>query len=364
MSLYFGKLLKITIFGESHGTGIGFTADGLPAGEAIDLDALGRFTSRRRAVGSTLTTPRKELDEPEFLSGLYNGKTCGTPLTAVIRNADRRSSDYAKLADLPRPSHADFTAQIKWKGSADLRGGGHFSGRLTAPLVLAGGIALQMLYRRGIRIVSHVRRIGHLTDEPLPESLENLSPEALAAMDFPVLSDEKHAEMSALVAQMRREGDSVGGVIECGVYGLPAGLGGDMFGGIESRLSEVLFGIPAVKGVEFGDGFALSAMRGSQANDPFRMKDGKVTTETNHSGGILGGISTGSPVIFRVGIKPTPSIALPQKTVSLSRGEDDQLVVGGRHDPCIVLRAAPVVEAAAALVMLDLYLEEVGYGAF
>ncbi len=363
MSSSFGKLLKITVFGESHGPAIGFTADGFPAGEAIDLASLKAFTARRQG-GKSLTTSRREADEPEFLSGLYNGKTCGTPLTAVIRNSDHHSADYEALSDLPRPGHADYTAAIKWKGNADLRGGGHFSGRLTAPLTLAGGIALQMLEKRGISVVSHVFRVGDIVDLPLPQTLNEFSAASLAGMDFPVLSDEKHAEMQKLVADMQNKGDSVGGIIECGVYGLPAGLGSDMFGGVESRLSEVLFGIPAVKGLEFGDGFALSSMRGSESNDPYRMKNGQIVTETNHAGGILGGITTGAPVIFRVGFKPTPSIALPQKTVSLSKGENAEVTVGGRHDPCIVLRASPVVEAAAALVMLDLYLEEVGYGAF
>ena len=359
MSSSFGKLLKITVFGESHGPAVGFTADGFPAGEEIDLDALTRFTARRRG-GSALTTARKETDEPEFLSGLYRGRTCGTPLTAILRNADHRSADYEALADLPRPGHADYTAALKWKGNADLRGGGHFSGRLTAPLTLAGGIAIQMLERRGIRVVSHVSQIGDIRDLPLgpfpPAGLENT--------DLPVISPEVHEKMKTLVTSCRKDGDSVGGAIECGIYGLPTGLGNAMFGGVESRLSEVLFGIPAVKGVEFGDGCMLSSLRGSAANDAFRIKDGHVVTETNHAGGILGGITTGAPVIFRVGFKPTPSIALPQETVSLSRNENASVTVTGRHDPCIVLRASPVVEAAAALVILDLYLEEVGYGAF
>ena len=363
MSSEFGKLLRISVFGQSHGKAIGVNIDGLPAGEAIDTDALYAFMRRRKPGGSPLSTPRKEADLPVFLSGLENGVTCGAPLCAIIENSDQHSGDYARLANTPRPSHADYAARVKWGGQADMRGGGHFSGRLTAPLCIAGGIAKQILARRGIYVGAHLASVGTEQDAafPLHPTAELFA--AVAAKSFPVLDDAAGERMQQEILKAREELDSVGGVIECAAVGLPAGLGDPMFDGIENRLAAALFGIPAVKGVEFGLGFGSAQLRGSENNDPFRMECGRVVTETNRAGGILGGITTGMPVTLRVAVKPTPSISKPQQTVDLSTGENAELVIGGRHDPCIAHRAVPVVEAVTAAVLLDILLEG-NYGTF
>ena len=357
MSSEFGNLLKVSVFGQSHGKAIGVVVDGLPAGEAIDLEELDRFLDRRRTGKNRLSTARKESDVPVFLSGLENGVTCGAPLCAVIENSDQHSSDYRELRDKPRPGHADYTAYVKWKGQADMRGGGHFSGRLTAPLCVAGGIARQILARRGVYVGAHLWSVGTERDTPFPLRPTRELFEAVAAKPFPVLDDQAGERMQSLILEARQAQDSVGGVIECAATGMPAGLGDPMFGGVENRLASALFGIPAVKGVEFGDGFAAARARGSENNDPFRMEDGRVVTETNHAGGILGGITSGMPLVLRTAMKPTPSIARPQRTVSLSAGADTELVIHGRHDPCIAHRAVPVVEAVTAAVLLDLLLE-------
>ena len=330
MSSEFGRALRISVFGQSHGRAVGVVMDGLPAGEAVDLEELQRFLNRRRPGKNPLSTARREGDVPEFLSGLENGKTCGAPLCAVIPNTDQRSGDYSELQDKPRPGHADYTAAVKWAGQADMRGGGHFSGRLTAPLCIAGGIARQILARRGVYV---------------------------GAKPLPVLNDHAIEAMETAILAARESQDSVGGTIECAAVGLPAGLGEPMFGGVENRRAAALFGIPAVKGVEFGEGFHAAALRGSENNDAFTVENGLVRTETNHAGGILGGITTGMPLILRVAVKPTPSIGRPQKTVSLSAGETAELTIHGRHDPCIAHRAVPVVEAVTAAVLLDLLLE-------
>ncbi len=357
MSSEFGKLLRVSVFGQSHGRAIGVNIDGLPAGEAVDLEALQAFLDRRRPGRDPLSTPRKETDQAIILSGLADGVTCGAPLCAIIENADQHSQDYRELAEKPRPGHADYTAWVKWAGQADMRGGGHFSGRLTAPLCIAGGIARQILARRGIHVGAHLRSVGMAEDLPFP-----LHPTAdlfaqVAAKAFPVLDDQAGAQMQAQILEARQAQDSVGGVIECAAIGLPPGLGDPMFEGLENRLAAALFGIPAVKGVEFGAGFAAARLRGSVNNDPFTVEDGRIVTESNQSGGILGGITTGMPVVLRVAIKPTPSISRPQQTVALSAGEPAELVVKGRHDPCIAHRAVPVVEAVTATVLLDLLLE-------
>nr|WP_325186228.1 chorismate synthase [uncultured Oscillibacter sp.] len=357
MSSEFGKILRVGVFGQSHGGAVGVTVQGLPAGESIDLEELQRFLDRRKPGTSPLSTARKEADAPEFLSGLEGGKTCGAPLCAVIWNGDQRSSDYGELRDRPRPGHADYTAWVKWDGRADMRGGGHFSGRLTAPLCVAGGIAKQILAHRGVYVGAHLASVGGVRDAPLP-----LHPTAalfaeVAAKPFPVLDDDAGARMQAEILAAKNDLDSVGGVIECAAVGLPAGLGEPMFDGVENRLAAALFGIPAVKGVEFGAGFDAAARRGSENNDPFLMEDGKIRTETNRAGGILGGITTGMPVTLRAAFKPTPSIGRPQRTVSLSRGENTELQIHGRHDPCIAHRAVPVVEAVTAAVLLDMLLE-------
>jgi len=358
MSSYLGKNLRVSIFGQSHSPAIGVTVDGLPVGEEIDMEELERFL-RRRAPGHTATaTARREGDKPRFLCGLVEDSTCGAPLTAIIENTDVRSQDYDRLKDVPRPGHADYTAQVKYGGSQDARGGGHFSGRLTAPLCIAGGIALQILARRGIHIAAHIRSVADVEDrpfDPMGESIHTL--EELTQAPFPVLDASAGEEMERAILEAKGRGDSLGGVVEVMVTGLPAGVGGPLFDGMESRLAAVLFGVPAVKGVEFGAGFQAARMPGSRNNDPFRMERGCVTAMSNHAGGILGGITTGAPLVFRVAFKPTPSIALEQDSVSLSQQQDEILTVSGRHDPCIVPRALPVTEAAAALVVLDALLD-------
>ncbi|MDD6261830.1 MAG: chorismate synthase [Clostridiales bacterium] len=357
MSSDFGKNLRISVFGESHGRAIGVYIDGLPAGERIDAEELQRFMDRRAPGKNRLSTSRKETDAPTFLSGIVDGVIGGTPVCAVIQNSDQHSSDYSELADKPRPGHADLTAFLKWHGSADMRGGGHFSGRLTAPLCVAGGIAKQILARRGIFVGAHLASVGTVCDEafpmlPSPELFESIAKKA-----FPVISDEAGERMQAEIRSAAESCDSVGGVIECSAIGLPPGLGSPMFSGAENRLAGALFGIPAVKGVEFGSGFEGAKSRGSVNNDPFTVENGRIATATNNSGGILGGITTGMPLVLRVAVKPTPSIAVPQNTVSLSKMEPAELRIKGRHDPCIAHRAVPVVEAVTAAVILDMILE-------
>ena len=357
MSSEFGNILRVSVFGQSHGKAIGVNIDGLPAGEPIDLEELNAFLDRRKPGKSLLSTTRKESDTPVFLSGLENGVTCGFPLCAIIENSDQHSSDYSELADKPRPSHAAYTARVKWGGHADMRGGGHFSGRLTAPLCIAGGIAKQILARRGIFVGAHLAAVGTENDAPFPLHPTAELFDAIAAKPFPVVDDGAGDRMQALILEARQDLDSVGGIIECAAIGLPAGLGDPMFGGVENRLAAALFGIPAVKGVEFGLGFGSSRLRGSENNDPFTVENGTVVTASNRAGGILGGITTGMPVTLRTAIKPTPSISRPQQTVSLSAMENTELVIRGRHDPCIAHRAVPVVEAVTAAVLLDLLLE-------
>ena len=358
MASYMGNRIHLSIFGQSHSEAIGVTVDGLPAGEAVDLNELAQFLKRRAPGRDNTATPRKEADTPHILCGLVDGVTCGAPLAAVIENTNTRSQDYAQLRDNPRPGHADWTAQVKYGGFQDVAGGGHFSGRLTAPLCIAGGVCLQILARRGIRIGAHIRSIAQVADtpfSPIGESWTRLK--QVQDSPFPVLDQEAGERMRETILSARKDGDSVGGVVECMVTGLPAGVGEPMFQGLESQLAAALFAIPAVKGVEFGSGFEAAQLRGSQNNDPFVMENGTVSTASNHAGGILGGISNGMPLVFRVAFKPTPSIAQPQQTVSLSAGAAAPLQITGRHDPCIVPRAVPVVEAAAAVVLLDALLQ-------
>ena len=358
MASEFGRTLRVSVFGQSHGKAIGVNVEGFPAGECIDLNELYTFMDRRRPGKSPLSTTRKETDTPIFLSGLENGITCGSPLCAMIENSDQHSSDYSELADKPRPGHADYTAWVKWNGAADMRGGGHFSGRLTAPLCVAGGIAKQILARRGIYVGAHLASVAKISDAAFPLYPTKAQFDAVAAKAFPVLDNTAGEAMQAAILAAKEAGDSVGGIIECAAIGLPAGLGSPMFDGMENRLAAALFGIPAVKGVEFGAGFAVADMRGSENNDPFTMDGEKIVTTQNNAGGILGGITTGMPLTLRVAIKPTPSIVKPQQTVSLSRKEAATLAIQGRHDPCIAHRAVPVTEAVTALVLLDLLLEE------
>ncbi len=355
MSSTYGENLKLSIFGQSHGQAIGMTLDGIPAGLPVDLEVLQVFLNRRAPGQNNWSTPRREEDRPEFLSGLLDGFTCGAPIAAVIYNKNTRSGDYANLRDCPRPGHADYTAQVKYGGFQDAAGGGHFSGRLTAPLCIAGGLCKQWLAEMGIRVDARIAAIAGEVDDEI--ALDPLNPQLeLIGKDFPVFSPAAGERMRQKIAQARAEGESVGGVIECYITGLPAGLGEPMFGGVESRIAQIVYGIPAVKAVEFGVGRAAGSLRGSQCNDAFSIEGGRIVTLTNNAGGILGGITNGMPVIFRTTIKPTPSISRQQQSVSLSRMEETELAVKGRHDPCIVPRAVPVVEAAAAIAIYDLIL--------
>ena len=353
MSSTYGENLKLSIFGQSHGAGIGMTLDGIPAGLPVDTEKLQIFLNRRAPGQNDWSTPRREEDRPEFLAGILDGYTCGAPIAAVIHNKNTRSGDYRNLLDCPRPGHADYTANIKYGGFQDAAGGGHFSGRLTAPLCIAGGLCKQWLEEMGICIGAHILAIGECGDtyfDPIDPELESIH------SDFPVLDPEAGAAMRDCIAQVRSAGDSVGGIIECAVTGLPAGIGEPMFGGVESRIAQIVYGIPAVKGVEFGIGFDCACLPGSQSNDDFTILDGKIVTQTNNAGGIQGGITNGMPVIFTAAIKATPSISCPQKSVSLSRMEEQTLEIKGRHDPCIVPRAVPVMEAAAAIAIYDMIL--------
>ena len=345
--------MRYSIFGESHGPAVGVVLEGVPPGLELDLDAV-RFDLSRRAPGkSPLSTARKEADEPQILSGVFEGRTTGAPLCAVIENTDTRSADYAKTRDLARPGHADYPAHVRYQGFNDYRGGGHFSGRLTAPLVFAGGVAKQILAQRGVCVGAHISTVYGVNDEPL-EDWESLR--ACAAKDFPVLNDEKGAEMRDAILEAKNDQDSVGGAIECGVFGLPAGLGEPDFGrNAEGIFAQHLFAVPAVKGVSFGAGAAFALMRGSEANDPLYVDgDGSVKAEQNCAGGINGGITNGMPLVFEVTLRPTPSIARRQFTVDLAKGENAVLELTGRHDPCVVHRAVPAIEAAAALAACEL----------
>jgi len=349
--------LRAEIFGESHGPCVGVRIAGLPAGESVDLRELQRFLDRRAPGRSELSTPRREADRPRVLSGLTGGVTDGGVFEAVIDNANVRPADYEALRFVPRPGHADYPAFVK-SGGAALPGGGAFSGRLTAPLCVAGGICLQLLRRRGVVLAAHIAELGGIADEPLdPVNTDAAALERLAEKDFPVLDEARGEAMRAAILAAKAEGDSLGGVVECAAVGLPVGLGGPLFDGLESVLAAALFGIPAVKGVDFGAGFGAARLRGSGNNDPYALRDGRVAALTNRAGGILGGMSTGMPLVFRAAFKPTPSIALPQRSVDLQRMEETELRVSGRHDPCVVPRAVPAVEAAAAVVLLDAMLD-------
>lgn len=359
MSSTYGENIKLSIFGQSHGPAIGMTLDGVPAGLSVDLDRLQTFLNRRSPGQNDFSTTRKEEDRPEILSGIVNGFTCGAPIAAVIHNSNTRSGDYENLMDCPRPGHADYTAQVKYAGYQDVAGGGHFSGRLTAPLCIAGGMCKQWLEQKGINIAAHISVIAGVADDPV--YLDHLNPDfSLIGTDFPVINPDAGKEMREKIAHAKAEGDSVGGIIECIATGLPAGIGDPMFGGMESRIAQIVYGIPAVKGLDFGSGFCGSYLRGSENNDAYTVINGKVQTLTNNAGGILGGITNGMPLVFQTAIKPTPSISKAQNSISLSRMENCPLEVKGRHDPCIVPRAVPVIEAAAAIAIFDAYLSYKG----
>lgn len=345
--------MKYVIFGESHGPAIGVTLTGVPAGLELDMDAIAREMARRAPGRSALSTARREDDQPEILSGVFEGKTTGAPLCAVIANTDTRSQDYTRTKDLARPGHADYPARVRYQGYNDYRGGGHFSGRLTAPLVFAGAVAKQILARRGVFVGAHISSVYGISDQLL-EDWDSLR--AVADKDFPVLDDRAGEQMRQAILEAKDEQDSVGGAIECAVFGLPAGLGGPDFGeNAEGIFSQHLFAVPAVKAVGFGAGAAFALMRGSEANDPLYMDDdGAVRAEQNCAGGINGGITNGMPLVFEVTMRPTPSIARTQFTVDMVKGENAVLELHGRHDPCVVHRAVPVIEAAAALAACEL----------
>ena len=355
MSSQIGKKIKVSIFGESHGTAIGAVVENLPAGETIDFDELQSFLKRRQGGNNKYSTPRKEADIPEIVSGIKDGITTGAPLCLFIKNENTRSQDYK--IDIPRPGHADFTAYIKYNGFCDLRGGGHFSGRLTAPICVVGGILLQILKRRGIEIVAHLFSVGEIEDNKIDTlSLNHEQLNKIKSGNFPTFSDVAGEQMQNLILSVREEGDSIGGCVACGIYGLDAGIGEPMFDGIENAVASAVFGIGGVKGIEFGAGFASSKMKGSENNDAFYMDGDTVKTKTNNHGGILGGITTGMPITFRVAFKPTPSISKNQQSISFSEKKNVALSTNGRHDPCIAVRAVPCVEAIAAIAISDFIL--------
>lgn len=364
MGSVYGNLLKISIFGESHGTGIGVVIDGFPAGVLVD-EAFILSEMKRRAPGARVgSTPRKEPDIPRVLSGVKNNYTTGAPICAVIENTNTKSEDYAPFAEMPRPGHADFTASIRYHGYQDARGGGHFSGRLTAPLTFAGALCKLVLKQKGIEICGHILQIGDLHDDAFALNPTTKEMSDLQNKQFPVINETVSAQMQDLLEETRKKLDSVGGTIECIATGIPAGVGSPMFDTVESRISSLLFAIPAVRGVSFGAGFEAASMFGSKANDAFYYENEVVKTTTNHHGGALGGITTGMPILLRCALKPTPSIAQRQSTVNLTTGENTEIEIQGRHDACIVCRAVPVVEAAVAISLLDQLLEAYGYGNF
>ncbi len=375
MSFSYGKNLKIQIFGQSHAAAIGVVMDGLPAGEAVELEPILQLMARRAPGKNALSTARKEADAPEILCGLVDGRTVGAPLTAVIRNTDARSGDYANLQagaaaaaadsapkapalNVPRPGHSDWPAFVRYGGAADVRGGGAYSGRMTAPLCFAGGVAAQLLARRGIQVYAHIASLGGIADAVPDFCTPDTAALAMVKQKaFPTLDDAAGAAMQALIRDAAAGGDSVGGSIRCVVTGLAPGLGAHMFDGVENRLAAAMFGIPAVKGIEFGSGFAGCEGTGSAQNDPYVMENGAVRTAKNDAGGLLGGATTGMPLVFRLAVKPTPSIGQQQRSVDLAAGVDTTLAVKGRHDPCILHRAVPVVEAVTAITLLDILLD-------
>ena len=359
MSSSFHGGIDISLFGESHGKGIGVVLDNLPSGEEIDLGKIASFMARRAPKKDGTSTTRSEKDVPEILSGLFEGKTTGTPLAAVIFNTDQHSGDYGNISHIARPAHADYTGFLRYNGANDPRGGGHFSGRITAPLCFAGAVCAQILAHRGITVGAHIKSIKNVTDDsfdPVNVTAEQL--ELVKNRPFPVLTDSVETQMREVIGNARENLDSVGGVVECAAVGFPTGIGSPMFDGLENIISQLVFAIPAVKGIEFGSGFSSAELFGSENNDEFKVKDGKITTVTNNHGGILGGISSGMPIVFRVAFKPTPSISRPQKSVDFKKMKNEELVIKGRHDPCVVPRAVPCVEAAMNIALLSALLQD------
>lgn len=356
MATSYGKNIHISVYGGSHDPEIGIYASGLPAGFTFDMEELSAFLKRRAPGQNALSTPRKEADTPEFLSGVDGTTLNGQELHAIIRSTNQRSSDYSNLSFVPRPSHADFAARMKYGEAVDLRGGGHFSGRLTAPLCIVGGICLQYLKQRGISVFAHIYSIGGIADRPFDSVTVGKDDRELlhTRTDFPVLDEQAGKQMRTLIEEVRADGDSIGGVVECAVTGLAAGLGEHMFDGVENRLSSLVFAVPGVKGIEFGNGFGCASLRGSENNDAFGTDGKRIFTKTNRAGGILGGMTTGMPLLFRAAMKPTPSIFKEQDSVDMVSMQPVKLSIRGRHDPCIVLRAVPVFEAVAAIAICDL----------
>ena len=355
MSGVWGNKIKVSIFGESHGAAIGINIDGLPSGFKIDMDKVAEEMGRRAPGKSAISTARKEADIPEILSGFFEGKTTGTPLCGIIRNGDTRSKDYSKTKDLMRPGHADYSGNVRYSGFNDYRGGGHFSGRITAALVFAGAICKQVLETRGIFIGAHINSIGNIKDEKFDEvnlKKEDMLP--LRSKELPLINESLEEKIRNAIVYAKTSGDSLGGTIECGVVGINPGVGNPFFHSVESTLAHLIFSVPAVKGIEFGKGFEISTMQGSESNDEYYYENNIVKAKSNNNGGIIGGITNGMPLIFRVAIKPTASISKKQNTINISTKENTILQVEGRHDPCIVQRALPVIEAVTAIGLLDL----------
>ena len=355
----FGNAVSMTIFGESHGPAVGAVLDGLAAGLPVDEAAIAAAMDRRRARGDGLSTARTEADAVEFLSGVYEGRTTGTAITLMIRNLNTRSGDYAKTADLLRPGHADYTAYAKYEGFQDARGGGHFSGRITAASVAAGTICETVLNGLGVKVYTHIAECAGVQDAPLSSAAGLVMPDPQPG-HFALLDASKEEAMQAAIRAAGSEGDSVGGILETIVTGLPAGIGEPWFDSVESLLSHAVFSIGGVKGIEFGGGFSAVCGYGSDFNDSLRMENGRVVTATNRNGGINGGITNGMDVVFQCAVKPTPSIGQPQQTVDFLRGEDAELTIHGRHDPAIIRRICPVLDSVTALVLCDLLTQRFG----
>jgi len=356
VSSCFGQYLHLSLFGQSHGAAIGISMDGFPAGFMIDMEQLSKTMKRRTPGQNAMTTPRKEADEPEFLSGVWNGRTTGQPLCAIIRNTNQHSRDYGDAVDLLRPGHADYSGHIRYFGFEDFRGGGHFSARLTAPIVLAGALCEQYLASKGVEIACHIKQLGSVVDASWSDGAD-ADTEVLKASFLPTLTPGLAEEMEKEIMTAREKQDSVGGILECRVTGLPAGLGAPFFDSVESVLSHLLFSVPAVKGVEFGAGFGFATLPGSRANDSFYTDGKQIRTKTNNSGGVNGGITNGMPLIFRCCVRATPSISREQETVSIRQMEDTKLSIHGRHDPCVLPRAVPIVEAITAIGLMELWKE-------
>lgn len=355
MSGVWGNKIKLSIFGESHGEGIGIVVDGIEPGISINMENIEKDMKRRAPGRNNLSTQRKEKDKPEVLSGIFNGFSTGAPISMIIRNNDNKSLDYSKIKDVIRPGHADFPGYVRYKGFNDYRGGGHFSGRITAPLVFAGALAKEILKEKGIFVGSHIKQVGKVKDSSFDSlNLNKDDLENLLKKELPLIDDSKIEKVKEEIISHKIDGDSIGGIVECGVVGLKAGIGNPFFDSLESTISHLAFSVPAVKGIEFGKGFDFANMKGSEANDEYYLEEGNIKTYSNNNGGITGGISNGMPLIFRVVIKPTPSILKEQRTVNINKMENEILSVKGRHDPCIVQRVLVVIEAIAALSILEL----------